>query len=151
MPSEPSGWFAVANACITQAALTGVTEYRDVAERALDIATALAPRAPRAAGWGLVAATSLLAGPLEVAVVVRADDESTGQWHRVALMGTSPGMVVAIGSDADSEAPLLRDRSAIDGRPTAYVCRGFVCDAPVTSLQKLAESVGAREAATITS
>ena len=56
--AEPSGWFAVANACITQAALTGVTEYRDVAERALDIATALAPRAPRAAGWGLVAATA---------------------------------------------------------------------------------------------
>ncbi len=65
--AEPSGWFAVANACITQAALTGVAEYRVVAERALSIATTLAPRAPRAAGWGLVAATALLAGPLEVA------------------------------------------------------------------------------------
>ena len=144
--AEPSGWFAVANACITQAALTGVTEYRDVAERALDIATALAPRAPRAAGWGLAAATALLAGPLEVAVVARPDDVSAAQWHRVALMGTSPGMVVAIGADGESEAPLLRDRPAVDGHPTAYVCRGFVCDAPVISLEQLAASVGARGA-----
>ncbi len=142
--AEPSGWFAVANACITQAALTGVTEYRDAAERSLGIATALAPRAPRAAGWGLAAATALLAGPLEVAIVVRSDDAAAAQWHRTALMGTSPGMVVAIGVDADSEAPLLRDRPAIGGRPTAYVCRGFVCDAPVTSLEQLASSVGAR-------
>jgi hypothetical protein len=142
--AEPSGWFAVANACVTQAALTGLTEYRDVAERALGIATALAPRAPRAAGWGLAAATALLAGPLEVAVVARADDPSAAEWHRVALMGTSPGLVVAIGADEASEVPLLRDRPAIDGRPTAYVCRGFVCDAPVTSLSQLASSVGAR-------
>ena len=142
--AEPSGWFAVANACITQAALTGVTEYRDVAERALDIATALAPRAPRAAGWGLVAATALLAGPLEVAVVAQADDASAALWHRVALMGTSPGMVVAVGVDPDPDVPLLRDRPAIGGHPTAYVCRGFVCDAPVTSVEQLAGRVGAR-------
>ena len=142
--AEPSGWFAVANACITQAALTGVTEYRDVAERALDIATALAPRAPRAAGWGLVAATALLAGPLEVAVVVGPDEAAAGTWHRTALMSTSPGTVVAIGVESESEAPLLRDRPAIGAQPTAYVCRGFVCDAPVTSIEQLAGSIGAR-------
>jgi uncharacterized protein YyaL (SSP411 family) len=28
--------------------------------------------------------------------------------------------------------PLLRDRIAIEGRPTAYVCRDFVCRMPVT-------------------
>jgi uncharacterized protein len=142
--AEPSGWFAVANACVTQAALTGVTEYRDVAERALDIATALAPRAPRAAGWGLVAATAVLAGPLEVAVVVGSEDAAAGTWHRTALMSTSPGTVVAIGVDGESEAPLLRDRPAISAKPTAYVCRGFVCDAPVTSVEQLAASVGTR-------
>jgi uncharacterized protein YyaL (SSP411 family) len=62
-------------------------------------------------------------------------------------MGTSPGMVVAIGTGNGSEVPLLRDRPAINGDPTAYVCRGFVCDAPVTTLAQLADSVGAREVA----
>ncbi len=28
--------------------------------------------------------------------------------------------------------PLLRDRPTLDGRPTAYVCRGFVCHRPTT-------------------
>jgi uncharacterized protein YyaL (SSP411 family) len=34
--------------------------------------------------------------------------------------------------------PLLASRPAIDGRPTAYVCRGFVCDRPVTTVEDLA-------------
>jgi len=33
--------------------------------------------------------------------------------------------------------PLLADRPTIDGRPAAYVCRGMVCDAPVTDVEAL--------------
>ena len=32
--------------------------------------------------------------------------------------------------------------AARDGRPTAYVCRGFVCDAPVTDLAALEAALG---------
>ena len=32
---------------------------------------------------------------------------------------------------AASVVPLLHDRIALDGRPTAYVCRRFVCRLPV--------------------
>jgi uncharacterized protein YyaL (SSP411 family) len=32
---------------------------------------------------------------------------------------------------------LLEDRTARDGRPTAYVCRGFVCRLPVTDADAL--------------
>jgi uncharacterized protein YyaL (SSP411 family) len=39
---------------------------------------------------------------------------------------------------------LLRDRPAVNGRATAYVCRGFVCQRPTTDLAELALSVGAR-------
>jgi uncharacterized protein YyaL (SSP411 family) len=136
--AEPSGWFAVAQACISYSAITGVMDYRERAERALSVVSTLGPRAPRAAGWGLAAATAILAGPLEIAVV--GDDR--GVMHRTALMSTSPGRVVATG-DAD-EVPLLRDRRAVNGRATAYVCRGFVCQRPTTDLAELALSVGAR-------
>jgi uncharacterized protein YyaL (SSP411 family) len=144
--AEPSGWFAVANACITYGALTGVEEYRLVAERALGVVTGLAGRAPRAAGWGLAAATALAAGPLEVAVVGDPQDRARAVMRRNALMTPSPGAVVAVGdpSSAADGVPLLRDRPAIDGRATAYVCRRFVCDAPTTDPTELAVRVGTR-------
>lgn len=151
--AEPSGWFSVANALVTYAALTGSAEHRDAAERALGIVTSLAGRAPRAVGWGLVAGCALIAGPLEVAVVLADRDSATGTRElvgtslvEVAFAANSPGTVVAWGELGDEDQPLLRDRPLIDDRPTAYVCRGFVCDAPVTGVAELAESVRARRA-----
>ena len=82
-----------------------VTELRDPtvlpkaqkneAEQALGIVTSLAGRAPRGVAWGLVAATALVTGPLEVAIVGDVDDPGTGALRRIALMATSPGAVVA--------------------------------------------------------
>ena len=45
-------------------------------------------------------------------------------------------MIVA-GAPDQPGVPLLADRPLRGGRPTAYVCRGFVCDAPVTALEDL--------------
>jgi uncharacterized protein YyaL (SSP411 family) len=39
---------------------------------------------------------------------------------------------------------LLAHRSMIGGAPTAYVCRGFVCDRPVTAPDALAEQLSRR-------
>jgi uncharacterized protein YyaL (SSP411 family) len=33
--------------------------------------------------------------------------------------------------------PLLADRDLVDGQPTAYMCRDFVCEAPVTAVEAL--------------
>lgn len=143
--AEPSGWFAVTNALVTYAALTGSVEHRVAAERALGIVSALAQRAPRAVGWGLVAASSLIVGPLEIAVV-RDDSDSGKDLIDIAFAGNSPGAVVAWGSVDDDDQPLLRDRLLIDGTAAAYVCRGFVCDAPVTDVTQLAAKVLARTA-----
>ncbi len=48
--------------------------------------------------------------------------------------------------DADG-VPLLADRPLRDGAATAYVCRSFVCQAPVTAPEALAPQVGARAGA----
>jgi uncharacterized protein YyaL (SSP411 family) len=147
--AEPSGWAAVAAACVTQAALTGVDEYRAISERALAAVTPLAGRAPRAVGWGLAAATALVAGPVEIALVLPAggSEADVAAWVRAARRATSPGAVLAIGTDGEVEAervPLLQDRTARDGRPTAYVCRGHVCDASTTDLEAFIARIGGR-------
>ena len=144
--AEPSGWFAVANAHITFAALTGSSEHRVIAERALALVSSLAERAPRAVGWGLVAACALQAGPLEVAVVVDSEGDGGRELIDTAFASTSPGTVVAWGAEESDGAPLLRERPMIGGGPTAYVCRGFVCDRPVTTVRDLAPLVHARTA-----
>ena len=39
------------------------------------------------------------------------------------------------------DLPLLQDRPAVGGAPTAYVCEGFVCQAPVTDAGSLAAAL----------
>ncbi|WP_030788627.1 thioredoxin domain-containing protein [Streptomyces sp. NRRL S-920] len=132
--AAPSGWTAAAGALLSYAAQTGASPHRTAAERALGVVKALGPRVPRFIGHGLAVAEAALDGPREVAVV----GEVLGDLHRTALLGTAPGAVVAAGPPGSDELPLLAGRGLVDGRPAAYVCRGFVCDAPTTDASALA-------------
>jgi uncharacterized protein len=39
--------------------------------------------------------------------------------------------------------PLLADRPPLAGQPAAYVCRGFVCSAPVSDVSALSAAMNA--------
>lgn len=135
--ATPSGWSAAAGALLSYAAQTGAEPHRAAAERALGVVKALGPRAPRFIGWGLAVSEALLDGPREVAVVGEAGDPAATALRRTALLGTAPGAVVAYGAPEGDELPLLAGRPLVDGRPAAYVCRHFVCDAPTTDPEEL--------------
>lgn len=143
----PSGQAAAAGALLTYAALTGSLRHREAAERALTEPLLLAERYPRAAGWALAVAEAVLDGPREVAVVGPPDDPGTRALLRAAVSSSAPGAVLALGEVVRADAAevplvgLLADRPMIGGRPTAYVCRGFVCDRPTTDPQELAEQL----------
>ncbi|HZV24850.1 MAG TPA: thioredoxin domain-containing protein [Acidothermaceae bacterium] len=151
--ATPAGQSALAQALLTYAALTGSTSHRAAAEAALGATRVLGARYPRAAGWGLAAAAALLAGPAEIAIVGAGAGVATGAMartvgvmtdlERAAWMSTSPGAVIAVAQSNGEPAwaPLLEGRGAIDGLPTAYVCRQFVCLRPVTAVGDLAVAV----------
>jgi uncharacterized protein YyaL (SSP411 family) len=133
--ATPSGRSAAAGALLTFAALTGSSTHREAAERALAGYDALVTQAPRFTGWALAVGEAAAAGPAEVAVVGPADDPRTRALYLAAVRDVSPGAAVVAGDPADptsSSIPLLAGRPLVHGRPAAYVCRGFVCERPVT-------------------
>jgi hypothetical protein len=140
--ASPSGQSALVHALLGYTAVTGSGRHRDAAEGALRNVRTLAERVPRFAGWSLAAAEAALAGPLEVAVVGPHGDERDGL-VRVARASSSPGLVVVVGEPSDDPSvPLLAGRGLVEGRAAAYVCRGMVCDRPVTEPAELAALLG---------
>jgi uncharacterized protein YyaL (SSP411 family) len=135
--ATPAGTSAAAGALLTLSALTGSTRHRDAALGALVAVAPLLPRFARFAGWATAVGEAALAGPAEVAIV----GPDAEPLIRAARMSGSPGAVVAAGPP--EWAPLLRDRAPVDGRATAYVCRNFACQLPVTTAEALEEQLHA--------
>ena len=141
----PSGNAMAARVLLRLAAWTGEGRYRDAAERALRTVVAFVGRYPT--GFRAVAVGD---GP-------RARAWSRGRDRRVARRrgdagacsprsgaGSGRTRCVSVAADpAASVVPLLADRVAVDGRPTAYVCRQFVCRLPVTDVAALREQLDA--------
>ncbi len=133
--ATPSGWSLAAEALLTAGALTADPGLHSAAESVLGRAAHLAGH-PQFWGHGLAVAEALFDGPREIAVVA----QPGSPLHQVALLATAPGAVVA------TSGPLCAGRTRIEDRDTAYVCRGFVCDAPTTDPTVLAEQARATQA-----
>jgi uncharacterized protein YyaL (SSP411 family) len=133
--AEPSGQSSIAGALVTYGALTGSSRHLEAGSRAVAAAGEIARRDPRFAGWTLATAEALAAGPLQVAVV--GTDDRAAALLATARAASSPGLVIVAGEPDSPDIPLLADRPLVGGRSAAYVCRGFVCDAPVLDVDGL--------------
>jgi uncharacterized protein len=76
-----------------------------------------------------------LSPPREIAVV--GDSEELRQ---AALAGFRPNTVFAFAAEPTDRVPLLAGKGLVDGKPAAYVCERFACQAPVTSAATLQEA-----------
>ncbi|CAB4744030.1 unannotated protein [freshwater metagenome] len=90
----------------------------------------------RFAGWSSAVFAMWLDGPREVAVTAKPNSPM----HHLVGMGNAPGMVYAWGDGQ----PLMANRSQDSLIETAFVCRGFMCDAPTTDLAVLQKAIAAR-------
>jgi len=128
--ATPSGLSSLAAALVAYSALTGHTTHREIAERALETVAALMARHPRYAGYACAVGEALVSGPYEIAVV---QTDGVSPLVRAAHRYAPPGAVVVVGAPDQPGVPLLADRPVLNGLTTAYVCRGFICDRPVTT------------------
>ncbi|AHH94241.1 thioredoxin domain-containing protein [Kutzneria albida] len=143
--ASPSGASSLAGALLTASALAGAERagaFREAAERTVHRAGVLASRAPRFAGHWLTVGEALAQGPVQVAVVTPPADPRGESLLALALAKAPGGAVVLAG--APDAAPLLADRPLVGGAPAAYVCRGYVCERPVSSTDELAVALERR-------
>jgi uncharacterized protein YyaL (SSP411 family) len=124
----PSGNSAMALGLLRLAALSGERAYEQQAEGVLRLFAKAAPRRPDAFAHLLRALDFRLSPTKEVALV--GDDLS--ELAAVVRSEHRPHQVLAGGEDGGAVPPLLADRPALNGKPTAYVCENFTCQAPTT-------------------
>jgi uncharacterized protein YyaL (SSP411 family) len=147
--ATPSGGSMATLVFLRLAALTGDSRYRATAERALATVTSFLGRYPTGFANWLSAAELAVGGIVELAIVGDPGDPATRALLAEATAGSRRNLVVAVSPDpASSVVPLLADRIAVGGRPTAYVCRDFTCRMPVTDPSALAGLLAEASAAT---
>jgi uncharacterized protein len=138
----PSGNSVAAHVLLRLALLTGETQYRELAERVLRIVSHDIKRMPNAFGHALWALDLYFASPYEIAIIGAQNELTTKEMLAAVFNRYLPNKVVALADPADASSAqaiqLLAGRRQVDGKPTAYVCRNFYCEAPVTDAAQLA-------------
>jgi len=130
-PSENS---LAANALLRLSALTGEPRYADVARRWLGALAPVLADHPTAFAYLLGAFDRAVHPSIEVAIVGDPSDPASADLVHEVVGRVLPGSVLlrAAPSVGSELSPLLQHRDQIDGQPTAYVCRDYACDLPVT-------------------
>ena len=129
------------------ARLADVLQDEDMRRRATYVLETIAePMARHAAAFGhaLGVADLVVRGAIELAIVGDPDSDDFRALSRAAAERYVPGLIVAGGPPrSGAGVALLADRSAENGRATAYVCRDYACDAPVTDAMALGAQLDA--------
>jgi uncharacterized protein YyaL (SSP411 family) len=134
----PSGNSVALLNLLRLALLTGDLAYEDMASRLLKVFSEDVQRAP-AAHTFLLVGVDFAVGPAYNVILVGAADEDGVQSMLEALKaGYLPNVVVSLRQP--SKAGLGYEK--IEGKATAYVCRGQTCMPPTNKIEKMLELVG---------
>ena len=134
----PSGTSLAVDLLLHLADLTNDSEMRRRATFVLEASVGAMMKYPTAFGHLLGAADMAVYGAVEVAIAGDRSDARFATLEREVAVHYVPSLVLAGGNpDARGPVALLADRVARDGVPTAYVCRAYTCDSPVTDVTAL--------------
>ena len=136
--ATPAANSVAADALLRLALLTGEASYERRATRSLEAISSAAARAPQAFGRWLCAIDFVLGEPVEIAFVGDPADAGTRRLLDTVWRQFLPNKVVALRRpDEPSGLALLEQREMVGGKPTAYVCRNYACQAPTTDAEEL--------------
>jgi uncharacterized protein len=149
----PSGTSMAVDVLLRAGMLLGEPTWIDRARVALERLAPTAAKAPQAFGRLLAAIDFYLGRPVELAVIGSPAEPQASEFLEVVRTRYLPNRLLALAPPGDQRLtmPLLRDRRAIDGKVTAYLCEGFVCQAPTTDPSELARQLDAFSARPVAS
>jgi uncharacterized protein YyaL (SSP411 family) len=143
----PSGTSVAIDWLLRLAVILGEERYEAIALAALRPMADLMQRYPSGFGRYLSALDFHLGPVAELALVwPRGQERAVAPLLDTVFGRYQPNRVVvgaAEGDPAGAGLPLLAERPAVGGRPTAYVCQHYVCQLPVTEPDALARQLDA--------
>lgn len=133
--ATPSGNSVAADVMLRLAKFYGEEKYERFASTILRLSAEQIRRFPNGFGRSLSTAEFMFADVQELALIGRRGNDL----ERELWKDYRPFKVVAVSEEGVSEPPLMRGRELMNGEPTAYVCEGFVCKRPVTTVEEFRE------------
>jgi uncharacterized protein len=145
--AAPSGTSVATEVLLKLALFLDRADYRQRAEDVLEELAGGMEKLPGGFGRLLCALDFSASEPREVAVVGDPEAPDTKALLEAVYSGYLPNKVVAGRSPDDDEAggliPLLAQRTAREGKATAYVCVHYSCQTPTTDPEELTRQLGA--------
>ncbi len=137
--ATPCGNSMACEVLLKMAVFSDRPDFRQKAEKMLEGIAEQAVQYPTGFARWLSAMDFTLENVKQIAVLGDLASEDTQSMLTILRKGYSPNWVVAASPlPLPNNAPgLLLDRPTTGGRPTAYVCEGFVCKYPVTDVKAL--------------
>ncbi|GIK82758.1 MAG: thioredoxin domain-containing protein [Alphaproteobacteria bacterium] len=138
---NPNGIAATALVCLYH--LTGEHRFGERADRLLEAFAADIANNP-VGHASLLGALALRSDGLQIAIIGPAHDEVRNTMVAVARRVPDPNLSLLLlvpGADLPPAHP-AHGKSQVEGRATAYVCRGQSCSPPVTDANRLADLLG---------
>ena len=141
--ASPSGNAMAATTLLKLAGFTNDLRYVDIAHQALAQMQPMLAQYPLGFGQWLQALSFTLSQPGEIAIIGEPEAADTQALLDAARDGYRPFQVVALNVPGTQPpaVPLLQDRGLVQGQATAYVCRAFACQAPITEPDALASTL----------
>jgi len=145
--ATPCGNALAGEALLKLSAYTDEGKYRDLAEKSLALIPDAALRYPLGFARWLSAAESALGSIKQVAVMGDPGEKNFGRMLSVIHDAYRPDVVVAASRLPlkENSPALLRGRSLLDNKTTAYVCEGFICRQPTNEIETLVSLLSSKE------
>ncbi|MES2522055.1 MAG: thioredoxin domain-containing protein [Gemmatimonadota bacterium] len=139
--ATPSGPSLALETMVRMSELDGDTKRRSDALMQLAALAEPMGKWPNAFGHALGVTDLALAGAVAVAIVGDPTSLDTLALARAVNDRYIPRLVLVSAPPDEAPIPLLAHRPSVRGMPTAYVCRGFACELPVTDPAALVQQL----------